>query len=113
MTLESISPVDLYAKQSAGDEVVIIDVRSLAEYEDFHIDGALLQPITEFDPDSTIQYLRGLGHKLENIYVACATGIRASQACQYLKNTDINNVVLIEGGTVAWDEAGLPIAYGS
>lgn len=113
MTLQTISPVDLFAKQTAGDEVVIIDVRSLPEYEDFHIEGAILQPISEFNPDATIEYLRGLGHKLENLYVTCATGKRASMACSILQCANYNNVVLIEGGTEAWDNAGLPIAYGS
>ncbi len=112
MPLKVIKPIDLYAKKVAGEEVVVIDVRSLPEFEDFHIEGAILQPITEFDPDLTINYLRGLGHKLENIYVACATGKRASRACEFLRSANFENAILIDGGTTAWEEAGLPIAYG-
>lgn len=112
MPLKSIKPIDLYAKQVAGEEVVIIDVRSLPEYEDFHIEGAILQPITEFDPDVTINYLRSLGHKLDNVYVACMTGKRATRACEFLRSAKFENAILIEGGTEAWEEANLPIAYG-
>lgn len=113
MTTKTISPIDLYAKQMAGEETVIIDVRSLPEYEDLHIKGAILQPITEFNPDSTMEYLRSLGHKVENIYVTCATGKRASKACEILQNANYDNVYVINGGTVAWDEAGLPVEHGS
>lgn len=112
MSLQSIKPIDLYAKKIAGEEVVIIDVRSLPEYEDFHIEDAILQPITEFDPDTTIKYLRSLGHKLDHVYVTCATGKRATRACEFLKSANFENAILIEGGTAAWEEAGLPIAYG-
>lgn len=113
MTTKTISPIDLYAKQTAGEETVIIDVRSLPEYEEFHIQGAILQPISELDPETTINHLRELGHKVDTLYVTCATGKRASKACEMIQNANFDNVFVIEGGTVAWDQAGLPIEYGS
>ena len=113
MTVKTISPIDLYAKQMSGEEVVIIDVRSLPEYAEYHIKGAILQPITEFDPDTTIKYLHSLGHKADKLYVTCASGKRATKACEILQNANYDNVYAITGGTAAWDEAGLPIEHGS
>lgn len=111
MTVKTISPTELYAKQQAGEDVVIIDVRNPDEYEQFHITGAILQPLSEFQPKDTIEHLQQLGHKIDTLYITCASGMRAQKACSLFVNADYPNVVLIEGGSIAWRDAGLPVSH--
>ena len=44
-----IAPEVLKAKLDAGEDIVIVDARSLAEYETAHIDGAISIPLAEID----------------------------------------------------------------
>ena len=42
----------------------------------------------------------------------CRSGSRGKQACEKLLSAGYANVVNVEGGTQAWDQAGLPVVRG-
>ena len=44
--------------------------------------------------------------------VICRSGSRGKQACQTLHDAGCKNVIHVEGGTKAWEEAGLPVVRG-
>jgi len=44
--------------------------------------------------------------------VICQSGGRATQACQQLADAGVGPVFCIEGGTAAWERAGLPVERG-
>jgi rhodanese-related sulfurtransferase len=46
------------------------------------------------------------------LYVICRSGNRSSKACQKFIDAGYTNVVNVEGGTSAWDAAGLPVVRG-
>jgi rhodanese-related sulfurtransferase len=46
------------------------------------------------------------------LYVICRSGNRARQACEKLIAAGYTNVVNVEGGTQAWEQAGLPLVRG-
>ena len=46
-------------------------------------------------------------------YVICQSGGRAARACEMFAAAGFSNVLSIEGGTAAWERAGLPIVRGS
>jgi hypothetical protein len=48
----------------------------------------------------------------ELIYVTCRSGSRGRQACEKFLAAGFANVVNVEGGTLAWAEAGLPVVRG-
>ena len=52
------------------------------------------------------------GRSGEPLYVICRTGSRAKQACEKFRRCGYDNVVAIEGGTLAWEQAGLPVSRG-
>jgi len=51
------------------------------------------------------------GRASQPLYLICRTGGRGEQACERLAEAGLN-VVNVEGGTLAWDAAGLPVVRG-
>ena len=43
----------------------------------------------------------------------CQSGGRAARACERFETAGFSNVFSIEGGTSAWEQAGLPIVRGT
>jgi hypothetical protein len=46
------------------------------------------------------------------LYVICRSGSRGKQACEKLVAAGHANVINVEGGTQAWEAAGLPVVRG-
>jgi len=84
---------------------LVLDVRSPDEYATGHIAGALNFPI---------QLLPLAARDLPPgpVLTACSRGGRASRAADLL-DLDGRPAFVIEGGTVAWQSAGLPITRGA
>ena len=108
--MKTIAPMDLYKLMQVKDNIVVIDVRNPDEFEKLHITDAILQPLPDFKPEQTLHYLAERDLANSEIYVTCASGKRAQSACLMLSAADYPHVTLIEGGTIAWYEAGLPVA---
>jgi len=107
MSVTTISPQQLHDKLSAGAPVELIDVRTPAEFGEVHVSFARNLPLTELEP---AQFTGR--HSSEPLYVICRSGSRANQACQKLASAGVANVVNVEGGTQAWEQAGLPVKRG-
>ncbi len=107
--VRSISPQRLHALRSAGEQIELIDVRTPAEYRAEHAEGAKLLPLDEINPHSIIERTQTpeLGRD-QPLYLVCQSGSRAQEAATRLIETGLPNVTLVEGGTEAWDRAGLP-----
>lgn len=84
-----------------SDSVVIIDVREQNEWDDAHIPGAQLIPLSTFDP-STIP---DPGSK--NLVFHCRSGRRCGMASEKMVEAGYTGVIKrMEGGFLAWDAAG-------
>jgi len=97
-----ISSQQLAGYQSTKEKFVLLDIRTEAEYEAGHIQGARWFPrgkleyyIQELitDPDSTI-------------VLYCRTGGRSALATLTLKDMGYTNVVDLEGGFKEWVAGG-------
>lgn len=84
-------------------QAVLIDVREPAEFEAERIPGALLFPLSGFDPAS----LPVDGSK--RIIFQCGTGRRSAQAAQRLLDGGSGEASHLAGGLRAWKEAGLSL----
>ncbi len=106
----SLSPALYHALNRSGQAPALIDVRSPAEYRAGHAEGAVLLPLDEVDP-ATLEARTGVpGLGIDRtIYLTCASGTRARQAAERLAERGLPNVAVIEGGTEAWERAGLPM----
>jgi rhodanese-related sulfurtransferase len=104
MTIATITPQQLAEK---SQPVLLIDVRTPAEFEEIHAVGARSIPLDKLDP---------LAIRAENpeadVYLICRSGGRGKQACEKLLAAGIDRAANVEGGTLAWEQAGLPVVRG-
>jgi rhodanese-related sulfurtransferase len=106
--IEHVSPKEASDEVASG-AAVLLDVREPVEWEQ-HIKGSVQVPrgLLEFvaDPQSP-------RHKPEldparRVIVYCRSGTRAALAALTLKTLGYGDVANLDGGIVAWKEAGLP-----
>ncbi|MFO0810570.1 MAG: rhodanese-like domain-containing protein [Gemmataceae bacterium] len=104
MDIPSVSPA-VAARAIAAGEATLFDVRTPAEFGELHADGAQNVPLDRLDPAR-------LQHDDKPLYVICRSGGRGRQACTKLLGAGHSGVANIEGGTLAWEAAGLPVVRG-
>src|SRR5690349_16040274 len=107
MNLRTITPQELHELWKIGKHVDLIDVRTPAEFHELHIEGARLVPLERLDP-ATVEQERDVSSN-EPLYLVCRSGSRARQACEKFVKAGFLNVVNVEGGTLACEQAGLPV----
>jgi rhodanese-related sulfurtransferase len=107
--MKSISPPALYDLVRQGQSVELIDVRTPAEFQEVHADLAVSAPLYGLDPAGLAQ-ARKPGD--QPLYLICRSGGRSQRACELFIAAGYPNVVNVDGGTVAWLEANLPVAWG-
>lgn len=110
MPLQSISPGELARKQQQGEAIDLIDVRTPVEFQEIHSSFARNIPLTDLDPNR-LMHERTSGDD-RPLYFICRSGSRSQQACEKMIAAGRNQVVYVEGGTLAWAQAGLPVKTG-
>jgi rhodanese-related sulfurtransferase len=100
--------------------VFLLDVRTPAEFNYVHIEGAKLIPLelrtSDFDPTFT-DVTQTLGYRLADlpkdkntiILVYCFSGHRSDRACQMIVNNDYTKVYNLDGGLPTWISEGYPV----
>jgi rhodanese-related sulfurtransferase len=106
----TISPQRLHEILDEDKKINLVDVRTAAEYRAGHVAGARLIPLDELSSETLAanEHYAGAGHE-KTLYLTCQSGMRAQQAAERLIDAGYHNLALIEGGTQAWEKAGLPI----
>ena len=102
----TIAPRQLADLRSSGKAVQLIDVRTPVEFQEVHVDFARSLPLDRLRADALEQGQNAAPD--EPLYVICRSGSRGRQACERLEAAGLN-VVNVEGGTLAWEAAGLPV----
>lgn len=105
----TISPQKLAELRRVG-HVDLIDVRTPVEFREVHVDFARNLPLDRLDAASVTALRQCPGD--HPLYVICRSGTRGNQACQMLEASGFTQVYNVEGGTLAWDAAGLPVIRG-
>lgn len=106
----SVDAWDAHHAVEKGSGTILVDVRTPVEFRAKHAEGAVNIPLDTIDAD-TLDAVRG-GHRDAPVYLICRTGNRAGMACDKLAQAGVANLFVVEGGTEAWDKAGLPIVLG-
>lgn len=90
------------AKQmiESNPDLVILDVRTLEEYESGHIENAVLIPVSELE--SKLNEL----DKVKETLVYCRSGGRSATASQILIDNEFTSVYNMLGGITAWRDEG-------
>ena len=86
----------------------LLDVRTPAEFASVHIDGATNLPLDRLDPKA----LATATGASETLYCICQTGTRSQIAADRLRAAGLSHVVHVDGGTNAWQAAGMPVVQG-
>ncbi len=110
MEVCTIAPERLYERVRDGRPVDVIDVRTPAEYREVHAEVARLVPLDALDPAKVLA--ERTGESEEPLYVICQSGNRGRKACEAFLAAGYRNVVNVDGGTKAWEAAGLPVVRG-
>jgi rhodanese-related sulfurtransferase len=102
--VKHISAAQLNDLIKAGEEFVLVDVRSPMEYQyEGHVRGARLLPLQalsrrtdELPKDKTIVCI-------------CRSGNRSYFACEQLASAGFEDVVNVNDGMIGWKMAGYPV----
>lgn len=81
----------MYSKKYSA---IIIDVRSIQEYQEWHIDGAINIPVWDIK-QKILNYTES---KDQYIILYCSSGVRSKKAQSILWNMGFKNVFNVNGG---------------
>jgi rhodanese-related sulfurtransferase len=105
----TICPAALSALLGNSDNHELLDVRTPPEYASAHVPGARLISLNDLKVDAFVaQHKPGTP-----IFVLCQSGARAAKAIEQFELAGCDDCVLVEGGTQAWIDAGLPVHRGA
>jgi len=88
----------------------VIDVRTPVEFAEVHVAAAKSVPLDTLNP-AELYATQNLSIE-KPVYILCRSGQRATKAATHLAQGGFPNSVVVEGGTLAWIEAGLPVTRG-
>jgi rhodanese-related sulfurtransferase len=97
--IQDLTPEEVAARLKIGG-VELIDVREPGEYDAERIQGALLFPLSSFDPHAL--------PKNVDIIFQCGTGKRSGIAVAKALAAGQRHCAHLAGGIQAWKAAGLP-----
>lgn len=99
--VEGNDDIDMKQLEELGEKgAVILDVRSPQEYEEGHLNGAILIPEYELEDRAEKELI----NKENTIVVYCSSGIRSKRAQEILKQLGYINVYnLYNGLENYWD----------
>jgi rhodanese-related sulfurtransferase len=89
-----------------GAECQVIDVREFSEFTHERIADAQLMPLSNFE-----KHADEIDHS-KPVYLMCRSGNRAKQAAERLSKKGFTDIHVIDGGMLAWSQAGLPVVKG-
>lgn len=94
-----------FAELIADSSVVVLDVRTAAEFAEGHIQGAILMDQGQSD---FIEKARATLPIDKNLAIYCRSGRRSANAAGKLADVGYKCVNL-KGGIIAWKEANMPV----
>jgi rhodanese-related sulfurtransferase len=109
--VQTIPAPEVAGRRERGMQIDLIDVRTPAEFAEVHAEGARLVPLDVLDPKAVMSDRDGSAD--QPLYVLCKSGTRAAKAVEKFHAAGFNNVLSVEGGTAAWERAGLPVVRGT
>ncbi len=87
------------------DKIAFIDCREQEEWDEGHIEGATLVPLSIFQE----KFEEALPDKNTKVVIQCRSGKRSMNACMFLLGKGYSDLVNVEGGILAWSAAGYPV----
>jgi rhodanese-related sulfurtransferase len=104
---DQVTMVDIATARAWIDSgtAVVVDVREQHEYDAGHIKGAVLLPLSRWDPDELPPVPEG-----KHLLLHCRSASRCGVAAQnLLENGYKGHINRLAGGLLAWAAAGAPL----
>jgi rhodanese-related sulfurtransferase len=101
----SMTVEELKQKLDNNEDIVLIDVREQAEWDEAHIEQAQFLPLSNFEEE-----MKKLTNPEAIVVCQCRSGKRSLTAATQLQDEGFENLFNLEGGILAWIEAGFPTA---
>src|SRR5579871_4817887 len=111
MSVATITPQELAELCQRNEKLSLIDVRTPKEFQEVHLVAASNWPLDKLDLSELVKDRNGSAG--EPLYIICRSGSRSRQACEKFVAAGFANVVMVDGGTLACVEAGLPVVRGA
>jgi phage shock protein E len=106
VALRLVSPEDAAATiADAPEDLVILDVRTPEEFDEGHIDGAVM---LDFYRDDFADELAKLDPDVPYV-LYCRSGNRSGQTLAIMDTLGFTEVDNVDGGVINWQTAGLPL----
>jgi len=103
-----ITTEELRDWMAADDAPRVLDVRSAAEFSSSHVAGSWNVPL-----DLLREHRDELRQHLDqDVVLICRSGARAGQAETLLAEVGLPNLHVLDGGILAWEQAGAPLNRG-
>lgn len=103
---KEVTAQELAQRQAAGEQLLVVDVRSVAEYAGGHVPGAVNLPhdtLTGNEPA-----LKDFRQKPVVLY--CHSGRRAAMAAKVLQQQGFTRLEHLSGDMQGWQQSGRPVA---
>ncbi len=100
--LKEINAKELFAMIQGKNHLELVDIRTPAEIERGVIPNAKTLPMHLIP-----LHINYFSLSQKQIVIYCRTGSRSAQACRFLNQQGINNVINLRGGIVKWASGGL------
>jgi len=108
--MKVISPSELKNLADRNEAPALLDVRTPVEYDEVHVPGTFNEPLDLLQPRALVE--SGRLPAGQPFYILCRSGARAGKAAAKFEAEGYSNAVVVEGGTLAWIEAGFPVNRG-
>ncbi|HEX4140554.1 MAG TPA: rhodanese-like domain-containing protein [Candidatus Methylacidiphilales bacterium] len=109
--MKTIRPADLQTLLLREPDLALIDVRTPVEFAEVHVPQAINAPLDQLEPSALIESRHWPID--QPAYLLCRSGARAAKAAEKFAKAGHDIGVVVEGGTLAWIEAGLPVDRGT
>ena len=103
-----IYPGDVADKIKNKENIILLDVRTHEEYEEIHLENALLLPVQELSAQSLAGIGLGEDTKDKEIIIYCRSGARSKTAYNIMSSLGYTNIKSIAGGMIHWEEDQYP-----
>lgn len=99
--------MQIAAMQHEARPLMVLDVRTAAEFAANHVPGALSMPFTELS--AAVQAGELDAWRSQPLAIMCTSGVQSAQACVRLSKVyGFAHPINVTGGLLAWRDAGLP-----
>lgn len=104
--MKNLTTEESRIRRETDSSILLIDVRTPAEFGAVHAEKAVNHPMESFDLEQ-VPFCKD-----DEIHVICQSGWRSMKVCQKLEGAGFTKIVNVTGGTSAWQSVGLPVVEG-